>query len=107
MGGWRIGRRRGMQKKRLCGEADDVSLTTIEAWIERLSELYQGYEPQNILNLDKLGLFFKALPEKGLAEKKKVKAEKKSKQQMAAMLIVVADGSFLFEPIVIWQSKLP
>ena len=98
----------GMREKRLCGEADEVSTTTIQAWIERLPELCQDYEPRNILNLDELGLFFKALPEKGLAEKtKKSKGGKKSKQRMTVMFIVASDGSFVFEPTVIWRSKLP
>ena len=68
----------GVPGKRLCGEADDVSTTTAEPWIKRLPGFCQGYEPQNVLNLDKFELFFRALPEKGLAEKKsKVKTEKK------------------------------
>ena len=96
----------GVREKRLCGEADEVSTTTIQAWIERLPELCQDYEPRNILDLDELGLFFKTLPEKGLAEKTK-KSSKKSKQRMTVMLIVASDDSFVFEPIVIWRSKLP
>ena len=92
----------------MCGEADEVSTTTIQAWIERLPELCQDYEPRNILNLDELGLFFKALPEKGLAEKKKKsKGGKKSKQRMTVMFIVASDCSFVFEPTVIWRLKLP
>ena len=91
----------------MCGEADEVSTTTIQAWIERLPELCQDYEPRNILNLDELGLFFRALPEKGLAEKtKKSKSGKKSKQRMTVLFIVASDGSFVFEPAVIWGSKL-
>ena len=74
MDGWRVGRRLIVSnKKGLSGEADDVSTTTIEVWIERLPEFCQGYEPHNILNLDELGLFLKALPEKGFAEKEKAK----------------------------------
>ena len=68
----------GVREKRLCGEADEVSTTTVQAWIERLPEFSQDYEPRNILHLDKLGLFFKALPEKCLMEKgKKTKGGKK------------------------------
>ena len=33
-----------VREKRLCGEADDVSTTTIKAWIEQLAEFCQGYE---------------------------------------------------------------
>ena len=52
-------------------KADEVFTTTIEAWIERLSELCQGYEPKNLLNQDILGLFFKALLKQELTEKNK------------------------------------
>ena len=61
-----------------------------------------------MLNLDELGLFFKALSEKGLAEKKKKsKGGKKTKQRMTVRFIVASNGSFVFEPTVIWRSKLP
>ena len=96
-----------MREKRLCGEADEVSTKTIQAWIERLPELCQDYEPRNF-NLDKLGLFFKAWLEKGLAEEtKKSKGGKKSKQRVTVMFFVASNGSFVFEPTVIWRSKLP
>ena len=39
--------------------------------LNNLPELCQDQEPRNILNLDKLQLFFKALAEKGLMEKGK------------------------------------
>ena len=97
-----------VREKRLCGEAEEVSTTAMQARIERLPELCQIYESRNILNLDELGLFFKVLPEKGLAEKtKKSKGGKKSKQRMTVMFIVASDGSFVFEPTIIWRSKLP
>ena len=97
-----------MREKRLCGEAGKVSTTTLQAWTDQLPELFQDCEPQNILNLDELGLFFNALPEKGLMEKrKKTKGGKKSKQCMNVMFIVAFDGSFVFEPTVIWRSKRP
>ena len=73
----------GAKWKRLCGEADEVSTTIIQARIKRLPELCQDYEPLNMLYLAELGLFFKALSDKGLAEKmKKSKGGKKSKQSM-------------------------
>ena len=85
-----------------------MATTTIQAWIEQLLELFQDNEPRNIINLDELGLFFKALPEKGLMEKeKKTKGGKKSKQRMTVMFIVASDGSFVFEPTAIWRSKGP
>ena len=74
----------GVREKRLCREVNEVSTTTVMAWIEWLPELCQNYESQNILNLDELGLFFKIFPKKGLIEKrKKTKVGKKSKQRTA------------------------
>ena len=64
----------------ITGEADDIPKITIQSWIERLPELTSGYELRNIWNMDELGLFFKALPEKGLVEKsRRCKGGKKSK----------------------------
>ena len=40
-------------------------------WMERFLKLTKDYEPaDNWMNMDETGWFFKALPEKGLAEKK-------------------------------------
>ena len=98
----------GVKEMRLCGEADEISTTTVEVWIERLPELCHEYEPQNILILDELGLFFKAFSEKGLVVKsKKQKGGKDSKQRMTAMFIVATDGSFVSDHIFIGRAKSP
>ena len=54
-------------------EEDLWCAATIDALIERLPELRQEYEPQHMLNLDELGLFFQALLEKGFTGAKKAK----------------------------------
>ena len=98
----------GLRETRITGEADDIPKMTIQSWIERLPELTSGYELGNIWNMDELGLFFKALPEKGLVEKsRRCKRGKKSKQCLTAVFFVTADGSEISEPIVIWKSKSP
>ena len=43
----------------------------VESWLERLPSIIEGYEARDIWNCDEAGLFWKALPDKGLAEKKK------------------------------------
>ena len=53
--------------------------------------------------MDELGLFFKALPEKGLVEKSR--RCKRGKQRLTAAFFVAADGSKISEPVVIWKSK--
>ena len=48
--------------------------------MERLWELTKDYDPVDIWNMGETGCFFKALPEKGLAEKKsQIRGGKKSK----------------------------
>ena len=78
----------------IAGEAGDVPVTTVRAWMERLPELTKDYLPENILNMDELGLFFKALPQRGLVEKgKKGRGGKQSKKRCTVALFVAADGS--------------
>ena len=84
----------GLCKTRITGEADDIPKMTIQSWIERLPELTSGCELRNIWNMDELDLFFKALPEKGLAEKSvRRKGDKKSKQRFTVAFFVAADTS--------------
>ena len=48
--------------------------------MERIQELCKGYEDKDIINMDESGCFFKAVPNKGLAQKgKKSKGGKKFK----------------------------
>ena len=63
----------GIRETRIVGEADDVSVPTVKAWIERIPELVRFYKLEDIWNMDELGLFFKLLPDKGLIEKAKSK----------------------------------
>ena len=56
-------------------------------------ELTRGYELADIWNLDETGCFFKALPEKGLAEKKsQIRGGKKSKMRLIIAFFVNAAG---------------
>ena len=85
---------------------DDIPKMIFQSWIERLPELTSGYELRNIWNMDELGLFFKALPKKGLAENlRRCKGGKKSKQSLTAAFFVATNGSKISEPAVIWKSR--
>ena len=84
----------GIRETTIAGEAGDVPITTVKAWMERLPELIRGYSPEDILNMDELGLFFKTLPQKGLVEKdKKGRGGKQSRRRCTVALFVAADGS--------------
>ena len=57
---------------KVCGESGDVSGDTIESWLERLPELVDGYQKENIWNMDETGVFWKALPDRGFGGEAKI-----------------------------------
>ena len=98
----------GIRKKRENGKAGEVLKETVNAWMERLCKLTKDYDTINIWNMDETGCFFKALPEKGLAEKKsQARGGKKSKTRLTIALFVSVAGEKVIEPIVIWRSTKP
>ena len=42
----------GIKEKQISGESLDVSKTTVESWMERIKELYKGYDHKDILISD-------------------------------------------------------
>ena len=97
-----------IKDKRVNGETGEVSEETVNVWMGRLQELWKDYDPVDIWNMDETGYFFKALPEKGLAEKKsQTRGGKKSKTRPAIAFFVSAAGEKVIEPIVIWRSAKP
>ena len=75
------------KEKQIFGESLGVSETTVESWMERITELCKQYD------IDESSYFFKALPAKGLAQKgKKDKGRKKSKQRITISFFVSVDG---------------
>ena len=92
---------------KISGESGDVEGTTVDSWKERLTEIVQGYEKDNIWNMDETGLFWYALPDKGFGQKsKQCKGGKKMKQRMTVAFFVNASGK-KERPIVIWTSENP
>ena len=76
--------------------------------MERLLEFVRGYSLGDVLNMDELGLFFKTLPQEGLAEKgKKGRGGKQSKKRCTVALFVAANGSKVCDLIVVSRSKKP
>ena len=50
-------KRFNVNKLKICGESDDVEGATVESWNERLPEIVQGYQKDDIWNMHKTGLF--------------------------------------------------
>ena len=75
--------------------------------MERLREVCKGHSPEDIWNENERGCFFRAPPEKSLAEKgRRCRGGKKSKLRMAVALFTNANGD-KEEPVVIWRSLYP
>ena len=73
-------KRFNVKRVTICGESGDVSGETVTSWKETLPEIVQGYEKQDIFNLDETGCFWRALPDCGFSRKgKQCKDGKKSK----------------------------
>ena len=98
----------GIREKRVNAEAGEVSGESVNAWMERLWELTKGSDPVDIWKMDGAGSFFKALPEKGLAEKmSQARDGKKSKTTLTIAFFGSAAEEKVSEPVVIWRSAKP
>ena len=68
--------------------------------MERLWELTKDYVPVDIWNMDETGCFFRALPEKGLAEKKSyARGAKKSKTRKRIAFFIGAAEEKAIKPM--------
>ena len=63
----------------------------MQSWKERLSEIVEGYEKEDVWNMDETGIFWRALPDRGFGQKSRsCKGGKKSKQRITVEFFVSA-----------------
>ena len=109
--GWlqRFKNRHGICQKRICGESAAVDEQTTETWLSTtLLTLLEDFEPQDVFNADKTGLFFKMLPEKILEFKgTPCHGGKYSKERITVLVGANADGTEKLPLLVIGKSKQP
>jgi hypothetical protein len=108
--GWvsRFKDRHGLVFKKLAGESAEVSVESIDAWLESLPSLLGVYEPCDVYSADETGLFFNVLPDRTLAYKgESCHGRKHSKDRLTVLLCVNSDGSDKQVPIVIRKSPKP
>ncbi|GBN65985.1 Tigger transposable element-derived protein 4 [Araneus ventricosus] len=69
--GWveKFKNRHSLATHALSRESASVNEGTVEQWKEDLATLVNGYEPKNIYNCDKTGLFYKLMPDRTLTFK--------------------------------------
>jgi hypothetical protein len=100
--------RHGLVFKKLAGESAEVSVESTDTRLESLPSLLEGYEPCNIYNADKTGLFFNVFPDRNLAYKgESCHGRKHSKDRLNVLLRVNCDGSDKQVPIVTGKSPKP
>ena len=88
--GWldRFKKRYNITSKVISGEAGGVSEETVASWKERLPSILSGYSPENVLNMDETGQFYRALPNRSLAEvSKQCTGGKKSKERVTCTFL--------------------
>ena len=89
--GWldRFKKRFNIRSKVISGEAGGVRDEIVTSWQERLPNILSGYFPENIFNKDEIGQFFRALPNRSLAEvSKQCTGGKKSKERVTCTFFV-------------------
>ena len=100
-------KRFAIKELKICGKSGEVQGETVDSWKERLPEIVQGYSKDNIWNMDETRLFFRALPDRGFAQKRQsCKGGKKSKLRVTIALFVSASGH-KEKPVFIWRSENP
>ena len=96
-----------IKQMKVGGESGDVQGETIDSWKERLPEIVEGYDIEDIWNMDETGIFWKALPDSGFGRKgSQCKGGKKSKQRVTVAFFASAAGK-KEKPIFIWRYENP
>uniref|UniRef100_H3AV61 HTH CENPB-type domain-containing protein n=1 Tax=Latimeria chalumnae TaxID=7897 RepID=H3AV61_LATCH len=101
--------RHGVSSRLVCGEANSAPQLLINEWKSMtLVAILAQYEPRDIYNADKTGLFWQLLPNRTLAFKgEKCSSGKQSKQRFTALLAANNDGSGKRKLLVIGKSGKP
>ena len=100
-------KRYNVKQVKVCGESSDVRGETVDSWKERLPEIIDGYEQNDIWNMDETGVFWQALPDRGFGQKgKQCFGGKKSKKRVTLAFFVTASGK-KEKPVFIWKSETP
>ena len=100
-------KRYNVKQLKISGESDDVRRETMDSWKERLSEIIECYEKDDIWNMDETGFFWQALPDRGFGQKgKQCYRGKKSKRRVTLAFFVTASGK-KEKPAFIWKSQTP
>ena len=97
----------GFSKPVVDNSAAAVQDEAAEEWRRNLPFICEGYEARNIFNMEEIGIFFRALPDKTLAtEEANSKNAVKYKDKLAVVVTCNISGEFL-KPVVIGKALKP
>ena len=86
-------KRHNISHRIINGERSSVNITTVDGLVQRIPNITEDYEANNIFNCDEKGLFYKAVPDKSLTvNNESCKGGKKSKDRLTVLLCVNATG---------------
>ncbi|CAI5481637.1 unnamed protein product [Closterium sp. Yama58-4] len=108
--GWvrRALRRQGVRCRAATGEAASADMAAVREAREKVPQLltHLGYKPRDTFNLDETALWLSVLPRKTYSNAR-IPGRKVSKDRKTVAFLVNADGSHVFQPLVISKARRP
>jgi len=83
-----------------------VAMATTTTWKKTLQEIVEGYDQEDIFNLDEMCLYWKALPSREFGKRGKKCCGRCYKSRLTITFLVNAAGS-KEKPLVVWSSERP
>ena len=100
-------KRYNIKQFKISGESAGVNMALVDDYKSRIPGITSGYQLEDIFNCDETGLFYRALPDKTLAQRKQaVKGGKCSKDRLTVLLCCSCTGEKL-KPLVIGKADKP
>lgn len=106
--GWvgKFKERHGLKSYRFHGEAGSVNKETVNVARARIQKELEKYAPRDRFNMDETGLFFRKVPDRGLATQQ-MSGLKADKTRITLAFTVNADGSEHLPPLFIGHAQRP
>lgn len=89
------------------GESGDVDMKTVEEWKAKLPEICDGYEPEDIYNMDESGLYYRATSDKTYYIKGEKNSGGKQSKERLTMAFCTSMTGIKEKPVVIGKVKKP
>ncbi|GMF33206.1 unnamed protein product [Phytophthora lilii] len=106
--GWltRFERRHALRYRQRHGEAASADTTAIYLGRQRLQDLTNQYDPQNVYIMDEMGLCYAMAPSRSICTRG-ARGVKKTKTRIRVALTSNADGSDALPPLCLGRAKQP